>query len=179
MKRPPVTPAAWARVRLFAMDVDGVLTDGTLLFFSDGTEGKRFSIVDGLGLARLREAGVAVAWISGRPSKATTMRARELKIPHVIQGHNDKLSALAALAGKLGLALRDCAYMGDDLIDVPAIAAAGIGISVPGGMDEPRRVADYVTRREAGKGAVREVCDLILAARARGNKTAPRLTPRR
>lgn len=163
------THARWSRVKLFAMDVDGVLTDGTVLISSDGTEAKRFSILDGLGLARLRDAGLPLAWISGRASDATTARATELKIPHVIQGRIDKLSALTELAAQLGLPLSACAYMGDDVIDVPALRAAGIGISVPGAMPEARAVADYITKRPAGLGAVREVCDHLLAAH--GNKS--------
>ncbi len=163
------SPAAWSRVRLFAMDVDGILTDGTVLISSDGTEAKRFSILDGLGLARLRDAGFPIAWISGRASGATTARAAELKIPHVIQGRIDKLTALTELAAQLGLLLSACAYMGDDVIDVPALRAAGLGISVPGAMPEARTAADYITKREAGAGAVREVCDHLLAAH--GNKS--------
>ena len=152
------TPARWSRIKLFAMDVDGILTDGTVLISSDGTEAKRFSILDGLGLARLRDAGFPLAWISGRASGATTARATELKIPHVIQGRIDKLTALSA-----------CAYMGDDVIDVPALRAAGLGISVPGAIAEARAAADYITKRPAGLGAVREVCDHLLAAH--GNKS--------
>jgi len=162
-------PARWSRVKLFAMDVDGVLTDGTVLISSDGTEAKRFSILDGLGLARLRDAGLPLAWISGRASGATTARATELKIPHVIQGRIDKLTALTELAAQLGLPLSACAYMGDDVIDVPALRAAGLGISVPGAMPEARAAADYITKRPAGLGAVREVCDHLLAAH--GNKS--------
>jgi len=159
---------AWARIRLFAMDVDGVLTDGTVSVSSDGTETKRFSIIDGLGLLLVRRQGVDLAWISGRQSEATSLRAAELKIPHLIQGRHDKLEALASLAAGLGIALGDCAYMGDDFIDAPAIAAAGIGISVPTGLPEAIAAADYVTRRPAGSGAVREVCDLLMASRATG-----------
>lgn len=166
MKRPRISRGAWARIRLFAMDVDGVLTDGTVLIASDGTEGKRFSIIDGLGLTRLRDLGLELAWISGRESLATTVRAAELKIPHVIQGRRDKLAALSALAAGLGIPLGDCAYMGDDYIDAPAIAAAGIGITVPTGLPQALAAADYVTRRPAGLGAVREVCDLLAEAKA-------------
>jgi len=166
VKRPPLSRSAWARIRLFAMDVDGVLTDGTILVSSDGSEAKRFSIIDGLGLVRLRQAGIELAWISGRASGATTVRAKELRIAHLVQGKHDKLTALAALAARLSIPLRHCAYMGDDLIDAPAIAAAGIGVSVPDALPEALRVADYVTRRRAGHGAVREVCDLILGSRA-------------
>ena len=160
--------ARWARIRLFAMDVDGILTDGTVLISSDGTEAKRFSILDGLGLARLRDAGLPLAWISGRASGATTARATELKIPYIIQGRSDKLAALTELAAQLNLPLSACAYMGDDVIDVPALRAAGLGITVPGAIAEALAAADYVTKREAGLGAVREICDYLIAAR--GNK---------
>lgn len=147
------------------MDVDGVLTDGTVRISSDGTESKSFSIVDGLGLKLLERAGIAVAWISGRASGATTHRANELKIPHVVQGRIDKITALQELAKRLGLAAEQCVYMGDDVIDEPAIAWAGIGVAPHEGMPIVLRAADYVTQRPAGLGAVREVCELLLAAR--------------
>jgi len=177
VKRRAITRAAWSKVRLFAMDVDGVLTDGTVMVSSDGTESKRFCITDGLGLILVRGSGVETAWISGRLSATTTLRANELKIPHVILGRHDKLAALSGLAAELGIPLSACAYMGDDFIDAPAIAAAGIGISVPTALPAALAAADYVTRRNAGYGAVREVCDLILLARAKpaGNlKGGPR-----
>jgi len=178
MKKPPISRSDWAKIRLFAMDVDGILTDGGVMVSSDGTETKRFCIIDGLGLLLVRSAGVGVAWISGRPSPATTLRAAELKIPHVIQGRKDKLEALTELAAALGIPLAQCAYMGDDFIDAPAIVAAGIGISVPTGLPAALKAADFVTRRQAGHGAVREVCDLLLSARApaRGNRRAPKRT---
>lgn len=106
------------------MDVDGVLTDGTVAISSDGTETKQFSILDGMGIVRLHKAGVAVAWISGRASGSTTARATELRVPHVIQGRTDKLMALQELASQLGLAAAQVCYMGDDDIDAPAIAWA-------------------------------------------------------
>ncbi len=155
----------WGDIRLFAMDVDGVLTDGTILVGSDGTESKRFSILDGLGLVRLRDAGIDLAWISGRVSKPTAIRAQELKIAHLVQGRSDKISVLQELASRLGIPPQACCYMGDDDIDVPAIRWAGIGVSVRGGMLSATRAALYIPSREAGQGAVREVCDLILAAR--------------
>jgi 3-deoxy-D-manno-octulosonate 8-phosphate phosphatase (KDO 8-P phosphatase) len=148
------------------MDVDGVLTDGTVQVFSDGREAKSFSILDGLGLRELERAGLVTAWISGRPSGATSRRAEELKIPHLIMGRNDKLTALQELARRLGLDSSQCAYMGDDTIDVPAIVWAGVGIAPPQAIEGALAAADYVTRRPAGHGAVREVCDWMLAARA-------------
>ncbi len=163
-----IPPAAWARIRLFAMDVDGVLTDGTVLISSDGTEAKSFSILDGHGLRQLGRAGVVVAWISGRASAATTTRASELGIPHVVQGRPDKLAVLQDLAARLGLTGGQCAYMGDDVIDLPAMVWTGIAIAPPGAMPDVLAGAHVVTHRAGGHGAVREICDHLLAAHAAG-----------
>jgi 3-deoxy-D-manno-octulosonate 8-phosphate phosphatase (KDO 8-P phosphatase) len=160
-----LSPARWAAIRLFAMDVDGVLTDGTVEIHSNGTESKRFSILDGMGLVRLNKAGVAVAWISGRASGATAVRATELKVPHVIQGRTDKLMALQELASQLGLSATQVCYMGDDDIDAPAIQWAGIGVAPATSMPAALKVADLIPHRPAGLGAVREVCEQILARR--------------
>lgn len=157
--------ASWAAIRLFAMDVDGVLTDGTVQISADGSEAKWFSILDGHGLRKLERAGVIVAWISGRSSGATTVRATELKIPHLIQGRTDKLLALQEVASLVGVIAEQCAYMGDDDIDAPAIAWAGIGIAPHEAMPAALAAADYVTKRPAGRGAVREICEHLLAAR--------------
>lgn len=151
------------------MDVDGVLTDGTVTISSDGGESKRFSILDGMGLVRLRQAGIATAWISGRPSGATTARAKELRIPHVVQGRTDKLMALQQLAAELGLATAEICYMGDDDIDAPAIAWAGIGAAPRDAMPPALAAAGFIPARPAGYGAVREVCEQILAARGRSS----------
>jgi 3-deoxy-D-manno-octulosonate 8-phosphate phosphatase (KDO 8-P phosphatase) len=155
----------WAAIRLFAMDVDGVLTDGTVAISSDGVETKNFSILDGMGLIRLHKAGIAVAWISGRPSEATTLRATELHVTHVIQGRTDKLMALQELTSQLGLTGPQVCYMGDDDIDAPAMGWAGIGAAPPGAMPAALKAAGYVPARPAGQGAVREVCEHILASR--------------
>ncbi len=162
----------WTRVRLFAMDVDGVLTDGTVVVSSDGTEAKAFSILDGHGLRKLERAGIATAWISGRSSPATTARARELGIPHVIQGPVEKLDSLRRIAARLGLGAEECAYMGDDEIDVAAMRWAGIAIAPPAAMPVALAAADVVTHRPGGHGAVREVCDLLLASRDRKRRAA-------
>ena len=155
--------ARWSAIQLFAMDVDGILTDGTILVSSDGSETKRFSILDGLGLVRLRDAGVVLAWISGRNSAATTRRAEELRIAHLVQGRIDKRQVLEDLASNLGIEQENICYMGDDDIDATALRWAGIGISVPGAMPAAVAAADAVTHRLAGAGAVREVCEWILA----------------
>jgi 3-deoxy-D-manno-octulosonate 8-phosphate phosphatase (KDO 8-P phosphatase) len=147
------------------MDVDGVLTDGTVSISSNGIESKRFSILDGMGITRLHKANIAVAWISGRQSGATTARAIELRVPHVIQGRTDKLVALQELAARLGLTAAQVCYMGDDDIDAPAIAWAGVGVAPSGSMAAALAAAAFVPSRAAGHGAVREVCEQILAGR--------------
>ena len=164
-RRASISRKQWAALRLFAMDVDGVLTDGTVAIASDGTETKNFSILDGMGIVRLHKAGVAVAWISGRASGATTVRAAELRVPHVIQGRTDKLMALQELASQLRLTPAEVCYMGDDDIDAPAIAWAGLGVAPAGSMPAALQAARCVPARSAGHGAVREVCEHILASR--------------
>jgi 3-deoxy-D-manno-octulosonate 8-phosphate phosphatase (KDO 8-P phosphatase) len=155
----------WAAVRLLATDVDGVLTDGGIHVSSDGVETKTFHVLDGMGMVRLLRHGITVAWISGRLSGATTIRATELKIPHLVQGRVDKANALAELALSLGLQAHECVYIGDDDIDAGAITWAGVGVTVPDAMPAACAAADCVTTRRAGHGAVREVCEQILASR--------------
>ncbi len=167
-----ISLARWRRIRLFAMDVDGILTDGRVLVSSDGSESKAFSVLDGLGLARAREGGIEIAWISGRPSEATAMRATELKIKRVIQGRNDKEACLREIMDALSLTPEEVCYMGDDLIDLPALSLAGIGVTVPEAGDEIRQTADWITSRAGGYGAVREVCDRLVAAR--NDQTRPK-----
>ena len=164
-RRSKISRSRWANIALFAMDVDGILTDGRVIIDSVGGEAKSFSILDGMGLVRLGRSKIAVAWISGRASTATTSRATELRIPHLIQGRIDKITALEEIAGELKLRAEQCVYMGDDDIDAPALAWAGIGVSVPDAMPAAIAAADYVTTRAAGFGAVREICEHILNAK--------------
>jgi 3-deoxy-D-manno-octulosonate 8-phosphate phosphatase (KDO 8-P phosphatase) len=117
-------------------------------------------------LVKLREAGVKIAWISGRGSEATTKRANELKIEYVVQGRKDKVTALASLLEELNLNAEQAVYMGDDTIDTEAIELAGIGVAVPEAQPEPLAAANYITVKTGGNGAVREVCNHILAARS-------------
>jgi len=155
----------WSTVKLFAMDVDGILTDGTIQISSDGTETKLFSILDGMGLRQVIMSGLHVAWISGRASQATAIRAKELGIPHVLQGRIDKITALKELATELKLDAKDCIYMGDDDIDVAALTWAALGISVPTAMDSAKDASGCITEKNAGYGAVREVCERLTLSR--------------
>ncbi|WP_346798891.1 HAD hydrolase family protein [Halomonas sp. Bachu 37] len=152
------------RVRLFAMDVDGVLTDGRLYFQADGIEIKAFNTLDGHGLKLLKRAGIAVAFITGRDSPMVSQRAAALGITHVHQGVEDKLATLRDLCRRLEIGLDQVAYCGDDLPDLAAIKRSGIGITVPGAPSYVQAHADWVTERQGGHGAVREVCDTLLEA---------------
>jgi 3-deoxy-D-manno-octulosonate 8-phosphate phosphatase (KDO 8-P phosphatase) len=156
-----------SEVRLLALDVDGVLTDGRLWFGNSGEEMKAFDIQDGLGVKLLQRGGVSVALITGRQSELVARRARELGIEQVIQGREDKRIALAELCQQLGLQLAQAAYMGDDLPDLGAIRAAGLGLAPANAHDLVAAHADLQTRRCGGAGAVREACELILRAQGK------------
>lgn len=155
------------QVRLLALDVDGVLTDGRLYFAEDGQEFKTFDTQDGHGIKMLQHAGIEVAIITGRTTKLVQRRAGNLGIKHLLQGREDKLVALRELTAELGIPLDEVAYVGDDWPDLPAILAAGFGVAVANAHAELRARADHVTTLAGGRGAVREVCDLILQAQDR------------
>ncbi|MDO5652096.1 MAG: HAD hydrolase family protein [Moraxella sp.] len=155
------------KIKLFAMDVDGVLSDGKIVYNACDVETKAFYVQDGVGINALHYAGIASAIITGRSSPMVERRAKELGIHHIIQGRDDKFVALSTLADELGISLDECAYMGDDLPDLKAIREAGLGISVPNGCREVQAVANVVTHRTGGNGAVREACELILTAQGR------------
>lgn len=153
-----------SRIRLIALDVDGIMSDGKLYFSARGDELKAFNILDGLGLKQLMAAGITVAVITGRQSPLTEKRMRDLGIPHLMQGREDKKIALEELVQTMNLPPEAIAYMGDDLPDLPAIRFAGLGITVPNGYWLVREHSDYCTQASGGSGAVREACDLLLTA---------------
>lgn len=151
-------------LRLLALDVDGVLTDGRLYYGNDGEELKAFNIKDGLGIKLLQRAGVQVALITGRRSRIVERRAAELGIERVVQGREDKRRALEELCEELGLSLSVCAYMGDDLPDLGALRAAAIGLAPADAADAVAAAADWQSRFNGGAGAVREACEQLLHA---------------
>ncbi|HET6265885.1 MAG TPA: HAD-IIIA family hydrolase [Usitatibacter sp.] len=153
------------RVRLAIFDVDGVMTDGTLYIGARGEALKAFNILDGHGLKMLREAGVVTAILSGRKHAAVDRRAKELSIDHVVQGRSDKVPEFEKLIKRLKLEANACAYVGDDLPDLPVLRRCGLAVAVANAVEAVKAEAHYVTRAAGGRGAVREVCDLILAAR--------------
>ncbi len=150
---------------LVAFDVDGVFTDGRFYLSDDGTETKAFHTQDGYGIRRLIDSGVGVAVISGRPSGAVARRMAELGVPHVVLGCKDKVAALDGLAAELGIAAVDCAYVGDDIPDLALLEHVGFSVAVANAVPALQERCDYVTRKPGGFGAVREICELILAAR--------------
>jgi 3-deoxy-D-manno-octulosonate 8-phosphate phosphatase (KDO 8-P phosphatase) len=153
-----------ARVQLAVFDVDGVLTDGMLFFGDDGQEYKAFSVKDGHGLRMLQHYGVTLAIITGRDSKVVARRMAELGIEHVLQGHQEKLPAFERLLSKIGVEAAQSAYVGDDVVDIPILRRAGLGVAVRDAHPLVKRHAHWTTRHRGGRGAVREVCELILQA---------------
>jgi 3-deoxy-D-manno-octulosonate 8-phosphate phosphatase (KDO 8-P phosphatase) len=158
---------ALSRVQMLVLDVDGVLTDGRLYYGARGESLKVFHVRDGHGIKEVAAAGITVAIISGRKSAAVTRRARELGIRHVIQGATDKLASLTKLTTARSLSFDQCACVGDDTPDAPVLRVAGVAIAVADGHRDALAVADLVTSRPGGSGAVREVCDWLLDARRR------------
>jgi 3-deoxy-D-manno-octulosonate 8-phosphate phosphatase (KDO 8-P phosphatase) len=154
------------RIRLLVLDVDGVLTDGRIYMSATGEDLKVFDVRDGSGLVALKRAGVTVAIISGRDSAAVTRRAAELGIEHVHQGVQDKAAELAALMNRLGVTPAETACVGDDTPDLPMLENAGLAIAVADAHGALGPVVHWVTTASGGRGAVREVCDLLINARA-------------
>jgi 3-deoxy-D-manno-octulosonate 8-phosphate phosphatase (KDO 8-P phosphatase) len=154
-----------ADTRLVAFDVDGVFTDGRFYLSDAGIESKAFNTQDGFGIRQLIMADIAVAVISGRKSGAVERRMTELGVPHLIQGCGDKVGALKEITAALGITARQCAYVGDDIPDLPLLKHVGVPIAVANAVQQVRVYCDYTTSAPGGSGAVREVCELVLSAR--------------
>ena len=154
-----------APIRLLLLDVDGVLTDGSILYSQEGTESKSFNTQDGFGLRLLLEAGMETGVITARTSKAVTRRTRDLKMRYVFQGVSEKLSAYKEIVRQSGLKPFEIAYMGDDWLDLVLLTRVGFAAVPANAVMEVQDVAHYVSGRPGGHGAVREVCDLLLEAK--------------
>jgi 3-deoxy-D-manno-octulosonate 8-phosphate phosphatase (KDO 8-P phosphatase) len=164
LKARKATPLA--RIQLLILDVDGVLTDGRLYFSVHGEAFKVFHVRDGHGIKLLMAAGVAVAAFSGRRSGAVTARMRELRLPHLIQGCQDKVAALQRLTSRLGLDPLNCACICDDTPDLPLMSAVGVAGAVADAHPVVLSAAHWIAKANGGQGAVRELCDALLRARA-------------
>jgi len=151
-----------ANIKLIIFDVDGVLTDGSIVIHNDGAESKAFNVKDGHGIKLAMRAGIAVAIITGRKSEVVKHRARELGIEHLTQGALEKSGAVGDLLEKLSLAPEAAAFVGDDLIDIPAMRMVGLAAAVADATDEAKHYAHIITELPGGRGAAREVCEFIL-----------------
>jgi 3-deoxy-D-manno-octulosonate 8-phosphate phosphatase (KDO 8-P phosphatase) len=153
-------------IRLVAFDVDGVFTDGRFYLSEDGVESKAFHTQDGYGIRQLLNEGIEVAVISGRRSGAVQKRMAELGVSHVVLGCADKVAALDEITAKLGISVAECAYVGDDIPDLPLLNHVGVSIAVANAVPKLHEHCDLSTSASGGAGAVREVCELILGARS-------------
>ncbi len=153
------------KIQLLVLDVDGVLTDGKLYFDADGRETKIFHVHDGSGLVYWRRLGFCSALLSGRDSSAVRARAESLRIDEVHLGLKTKLPAFLDVLARRGIRAEESLYVGDDLLDLPVLRAAGVAVTVPQGRPQVKAVCDLVTHSRAGEGAVREVIETILVAK--------------
>jgi 3-deoxy-D-manno-octulosonate 8-phosphate phosphatase (KDO 8-P phosphatase) len=152
------------RIKLVVLDVDGVMTDGSLYLCDDGQEYKAFNTQDGLGMKLLKASGVELAIITGRTSKVVVKRAESTGVAHFFQGVEDKLEAFLHLAQELGIDHSECAFVGDDVVDLPPMRRSGLAVTVPAAPALVKQHAHYVTEHEGGRGAVRELVELIMRA---------------
>jgi 3-deoxy-D-manno-octulosonate 8-phosphate phosphatase (KDO 8-P phosphatase) len=166
-----------ADIQVLAIDVDGVLTDGTIIVNGDGSESKLFSVLDGHGIRLWHRAGLKVAFLSGRQSEPTRYRAEQLEVEYVFQNCHNKLDALEKFLQQTGLPPDKIAYIGDDLPDVPVIRYVGFGAAVANAVDEVKQYADYVTTRPGGSGAAREVIEYILKKTGKWQELMKRYLP--
>ncbi|MFH1080062.1 MAG: HAD-IIIA family hydrolase [Pseudomonadota bacterium] len=151
-------------VRLLMLDVDGVLTDGKIIINDQGFESKHFDVRDGHGLILLRRYGVGVALITGRRSSVVEHRAKDLGIEEVYQGIWNKVETFEEILRKMNLHPGQTAFVGDDIVDIPVMRRVGFAVAVRDAAEDTKKIAHYVTKRRGGRGAVREVCELILKA---------------
>jgi 3-deoxy-D-manno-octulosonate 8-phosphate phosphatase (KDO 8-P phosphatase) len=164
----PSLTARLKRVKLFLCDVDGVLTDGSI-FIGGEREFKRFNIRDGLGLVLARRAGLKIGWVSARPSPATKLRADELKIHFLVQqgDRESKTGAIETLLAKEKLSWNEVCFVGDDIVDLGPLTRAGLAVAVADGVVEAKNAAHFTTKAAGGRGAVREVLEIILRAQGK------------
>ncbi len=162
------------KIKMLLLDVDGVLTDGKVIYNDQGGEAKSFDIKDGHGLKLLMRCNIDVALITGRKSEALLHRAKDLGITMVYQRILDKIKIYDKILLEKGLTDQEVCYVGDDLVDLPPLRRAGFSVAVADGVDEVREAADYVTQKKGGEGAVREVCELILKAQNRWEEVTRR-----
>ncbi|MBQ7525083.1 MAG: HAD hydrolase family protein [Abditibacteriota bacterium] len=154
------------KIKVLAMDIDGTLTDGTLVFHGE-SQIKLFNVYDGLGIRLAMNAGLAIAWVTGNISDSVTKRAESLGLKEVYQGSRFKAVTIKEIAEKHGITTDEIAFVGDDINDIPALRVCGFAVAVANAVPEVKAIADYITETPGSKGAVREVIELILKTQGR------------
>lgn len=150
------------RVKALIVDIDGVMTDGRIIYSVYGDELKFFDVQDGLGITLINRAGIKSFIITAKKSRIVKMRAKDLKIAKTYHGYPDKLIPFNDIMRRFKLAAEEICFVGDDLIDIPVLKRVGFAVCVPNAIDDVKRCAHYITTRPGGRGAVREVCDILL-----------------
>lgn len=173
MPEPTVAVRA-SKIKLLILDIDGVLTSGHVVYDSEGREIKFFDVTDGHGMKLLMRTGVEIALLSGRKSEANRVRAKDLGITELVEDTKIKLPAFEKLAAKFGIQPEEAAFMGDDLIDLPPMRAAGLALAPASARPEALAAAHWVSKRSGGRGAVRDACELILRAQGTWDEVTAR-----
>ena len=162
------------KIKMLVLDVDGVMTDGSIIIDSDGREMKNFNVRDGHGLVMIQRHGIQVAILTGRTSTVVDHRARDLKITEVYQGALNKKEIFAQILEKNNLTPELIAYMGDDIVDIPVLKLVGFSVAVADALELVKKIVDYVTVNRGGQGAVREICEMLLMAQGHWPEVAAR-----
>ena len=157
-------PQKLKSIKILILDVDGVLTDGRVIYTDSGEEIKRFDVRDGHGLKLLMRSGIEVILLTGRESKVVLHRARDLGIEHVYQKALKKIEVYKTILAHRNLEDKDVGFVGDDLVDLPVLRKVGFSAAVPDAVPEVKEIVDYITTKKGGEGAVREICELLLKA---------------
>ncbi|MDD5344087.1 MAG: HAD family hydrolase [Smithella sp.] len=155
------------KIKLLILDVDGVMTDGSIIMDDEGRESKSFNVLDGHGLKMVQRYGIRVAILTGRQSKVVEYRAKDLGITDVYQGALNKKEVFEKIIGKHKLSADEVAYLGDDIVDIPVLKRVGFSAAVADALDVVKKSVNYVTKNKGGHGAVREVCEMILQAQGK------------
>ena len=155
------------KVKLLVIDIDGIMTDGRIIYSVYGDELKFFDVQDGFGISLLRHAGIPSVIITAKKSRIVKLRARDMKVARAYQGYIDKLVPFNDIFKRFKVSPEEICFMGDDLIDVPVLRRVGFAVTVPNAVDEAKSAAHHVTSKAGGRGAVREMCDLILKSQGK------------
>jgi 3-deoxy-D-manno-octulosonate 8-phosphate phosphatase (KDO 8-P phosphatase) len=162
------------KVKLLVVDIDGVMTDGRVVYGVYGDELKFFDVHDGLGIVMLKRAGIPTAVITAKKSRIVKTRCRDLAIKIIHQGYPDKLRPFEKILKRYRVSSEEVCFMGDDLVDLSIIKRAGLAVAVPNAVEEVRRCAHHITEKSGGRGAVREICDLLLKSQGKWDLAASR-----